>query len=406
MNLEADVRVALADNAEGPPRAAPDIDVLLARGERHRRRRAAGRLGGAAAVLSVVLVATALTDPDLGGERRAPATGAGPTGRLPSAQPDARPTPPDTTSKGTNRSPTRAEIGTFTTVRTGTVHVDVPSAEIVWQSRQGRTKVIGQLGKDAIVPAPGGWFWGRTRAVVGHPSHDLVAWVERVGPRAGQVVVVEASTGKRLATTELEHPLPRPVIITSVDEDVVHFAAPDVEDEPSVNAVDRFEPRGDQFWTWPWADNEAPHTSREPDEAVVDVSGDVWAIDTDAGIQFQDTSGQSMSTMHPSYTDRTFLGSGLSPDGRFWYGPAYGEVVDTRTGETRALVTHPSQGQQDPVVRGDQVRTSGGWTGPTTMAFGLSGGTWIDCDAETGACTPPSATCSFVHCNVGLLPTN
>ena len=405
MNLEADLRAALADSAEGPSRPAPNIDSLLARGERHRRRRAAGRLGGVAAVLSVALAATALTDLDLGGERRPPATGAGPTGSLPSVQPDVRPTLPDSTSEETNTLQPRADIGSFTTVRTGTVYVDVPSAEVVWRSRQGRTKVIGQLGEDAVVPAPKGWFWGRTRAVVGHPSHDLVAWVERVGPRAGQVVVVEASTGKRLATTELEHPLPSFVIITSVDEHVVHFAAPDVEDGPSATAVDLFEPRGDQFWTWPWADDEAPHTSRGSDERVIDVSGDVWAIDTDAGIHFQDASGQSLSTMHPSYTDRTFLGSGLSPDGRFWYGPAYGEVVDTRTGETRALVTHPSQGQQDPVVRGDQVRTSWGWTGPTTMAFGLSGGTGstampkqvpahrlrpraVSCTAMSGCCRP------------------
>ena len=34
MNLEAHLRAALADNAEGPPRPAPDIDALLARGER------------------------------------------------------------------------------------------------------------------------------------------------------------------------------------------------------------------------------------------------------------------------------------------------------------------------------------------------------------------------------------
>jgi YVTN family beta-propeller protein len=98
MNLEADLRSALADNAEGPPRPAPDIEALLARGERYRRRRGAARLGGVAAVLSFVLAATTSIDLDLGAERRPPAAGGGPTAKLPSAQPDVRPTVPDSAS--------------------------------------------------------------------------------------------------------------------------------------------------------------------------------------------------------------------------------------------------------------------------------------------------------------------
>ena len=409
MNLEADVRAALAEHPSGTCRpGARTTTTCSPEGGRLRRRRAAGRLGGVAAVLSVVLAATSL---DRSGPRcasdahRPPARDRSGTCHRPSRTSDRHcRTPRQRTRIPRPRAPTsapspRCEPAPCTS--------RCPAPQIVWRSHQGRTKVIGQLGEDAVEPAPKGWFWGRTRAVVGHPSHDLVAWVERVGPRAGQVVVVEASTGDRLATTKLEHPLPRPVIITSIDEHVVHFAAPDVEDGPSVNAVDVFEPRGDQFWTWPWADNEAPHTSREPDEGVADVSGDVWAIGDGAFIRFEDTSGQSMST-----------------DSRLVRRP---DLHGLRTQPGRAVLVRPGLrgGRQHPHRRDARARepslagTAGSChpggpgahvlglgPGPTTMAFGLSGGNWIDCDAETGSCTPPSATCSFVHCDVGLLPTN
>lgn len=302
--------------------------------------------------------------------------------------------------------PARSDIGAFTTVETGTVHVDVPSAAVVWRGSQGGSRVIGQLGQDAVAPPAFGWIWGQTRDVVGDPTRDLVAWVERSGAHAGQLVVVRASTGERLATTEFETPLPRPVVITSVDERAVHFAAPDAEGGPSVAVVDFFEQlRGDQIWTWPWAAGRAPFTSQDPDDRLADVDGQVRALDAGRTIRFEDASGALLSHMHPSYTDRTAFGAGLSPGGRYWYAPAYGHVVETRTGTARALAAPSAQDQHGPVVRVDHLGASRwGWTGPTTMTFSTPSG-WIDCDADTGACTRPAEQCSFVHCTAGL-PAN
>ena len=215
MNLEADLRAALADSAGGASRPAPNIDSLLARGERHRRRRAAGRLGGVAAVLSVALAATGL---DRSGPRWPSNAHLPPARDRPEAchrsQPDVRPTLPDSTSEETNTLQPRADIASFTTVRPAPCTSTCPAPKSSGGAvRAGQRSSVSWARTRSCQP-PKGWFWGRTRAVVGHPSHDLVAWVERVGPRAGQVVVVEASTGKRLATTELEHPLPSSVIIT------------------------------------------------------------------------------------------------------------------------------------------------------------------------------------------------
>jgi hypothetical protein len=289
------------------------------------------------------------------------------------------------------------DVGSFTQVATGTVYVDVPTAHIVWRSPAGESRVIGQLGQDAVTPAPPGWFWGDTRDVVGDPVSDVVAWVERVGTHAGQVVVVRASTGEQLARTQLAEPLVGPVVIASVDDEAVHFAAPDVADGPDGILAMSFELRGDDLWTWPWAAGQPPRTPRSASQVVLDVDGGVWALAVPPSyIAFFDASGTYLTKVVSTYSDRVPLGRGLSPGGDFWYGPAHGMLVETRTGERRP-VREPPDRAAAPHNGDDRW----GWTGPSTMTF-LRSGLWFDCDAGTGACTEPSEQCSFALCNAGF----
>jgi hypothetical protein len=217
---------------------------------------------------------------------------------------------------------------------------------------------------------------------------------------AGQVVVGRASTGEQLARTQLAEPLGEPVVIASVDNAVVQFAAPDVPDGPDGLLAMFLDVRGDDLWTWPWASGRPPHNVRSASQPVLDVDGGVWAVAVPSSyIAFFDGSGTYLSKVPSTYSDRVPLGSGLSPGGRFWYGPAHGMFLETRTGERRAVREPPDK---DPAPFNGDDRW--GWTGPSTMTF-LRSELWFDCDAGTGACTEPSEECSFVLCNAGF-PTS
>jgi hypothetical protein len=285
--------------------------------------------------------------------------------------------------------PQRGDVMAYTAVATGIVYVEAGTAKIVWESWQHQRKVIGQLGSDALAdPAAPGIMWQNRRDIVGDPLHDLVAWVEVAGEAAGHLVVVQASTGEKLARTDIRSVTSDPEVnpwveIASVDEESLHFSL--------THFPPPFYRTGKQVWTWHWAAGGPPVNCRGPEHRVMDVSGAVWAIDKGATLRFEDATGQRLSEVPAAFEDRTTFGIGLSPDGRYWYGPAYGQVVDTTTG---ALVT-----LDDPA---HSRFMAFGWTGKSTVTI-LSGpilgdtGSWVSCDAVSGACRS-AEYCGSAYC--------
>ncbi len=357
MNLEADVRAALP-TTRGLDDHASALDAMLDQGERHRRRRVARRLGGVAALLPWCC----RDRPDRSGPRRRATLTCHRRGtdRQPAIGPaDVRPTLPTPRQRTRIPRPRAPTSAPSPRCEPAPCTSRCPAPQSSGCSHQGRSKVIVSRARTRSA-SPQGLVLG-SDARRRRPSQPRPGClVERVGRRAGQVVVVEASTGDRLATTKLEHPLPRPVIITSIDEHVVHFAAPDVEDGPSVNAVDVFEPRGDQFWTWPWP------TTRHPTPSGAD-EGSRTSVGTSGPSATARSSASRTPQASPChrFTPRTATGPSCAPD-------------SARTGVLvrpglRGGRQHPHRRDaraREPSLAGtagschpeDQVRTS--WAGP------------------------------------------
>ena len=91
-----------------------------------------------------------------------------------------------------------------------------------------------------------------------------------------------------------------------------------------------------------------------------------------ATLEFRNSDGEVLSEAPSTYGDRTFFGSGLSPDGRFWYGPAHLLILDTTTGARIPTVS---------------FEIKYGWTGPSRLT--LIGEPLTVCDAVLGTCTDP-----------------
>lgn len=278
--------------------------------------------------------------------------------------PDARYyTAAGTPYAGDSQWPSPDRVGSFTVAETGVVYIDADTSKIVWESWEHVTKEIGQQPWRGPGATNAGRSSGVFRDLVGNPSHDVVSWVETTDADRGDIVVVQPSTGEVLARAPLQASPERTVVLASVDEDVVYWAT------AMYGAVGG---PGYEIWGWRWAAGEDPQPSQRR-AAVADVSGDTWAVAAESSIDFENADGSVLSSVHSSYGDRVGFGGGLSPDGRFWYAPANGLVVETATGKEVRL------------ERGFEGHY--GWTGPeelTMMGPGLS-----VCSAITGDCEDP-----------------
>ncbi|WP_461163169.1 hypothetical protein [Arthrobacter sp. R4-81] len=258
---------------------------------------------------------------------------------------------------GENRWPP-ARVASFTTTSTGVVYVDAETSRLLWADwEHGSRELAWMEPKETRA----GRQWGEfrdIRDIVGNPSHDLVSWVQR-GAYSGDIVVVRPSTGEVLAQAPIPSlPAEKSVVYGSIDDAAVYYAS-----SPGGGAT------GD-VWVWRWAAGEVPQLSDRP---VADVSGDIWAVEREDRIDFENADGTVLSSVHSSYGDRTAFGSALSPGGRFWYAPAYDLIVETATG---AAVK---------IERGFKQRY--GWAGPEELS--LIGPGISVCSAITGTCEEP-----------------
>lgn len=262
--------------------------------------------------------------------------------------------------------PSAAVISTFTFVRTGIVFVDPGTSEIVWRNVRRDREVIGKNPwRNPVAPLPseptGYPAWRDDRSIVGHPDHDLVAWVETTADgERGDLVVVQASTGDVLARTAVPAPGDRSVVIASVDESMVYFATPD----PSTGWPDM---PGPDIWTWRWAVGGTPHAFGL-DRFYNDVSSGTWAV-YGRGVEFTNASTRDPRTVEFPADKPTDFGGALSPDGTYWYGAATSRIVDTTTGRSVQL---PSGRER-----------AYGWTGSAELTLT---GPFLVCSAVTGTC--------------------
>jgi hypothetical protein len=377
-DLEARLRIALG--GDDAMVAMPD-DLADTVRSRHRRQKRS-LLAMAAAGLAVALVflgVQLISSGVLGsGERTDPATS-------PSVgEPEIAPLEIDF---GT--WPQRDGIAAYTLVATGVVYVDADTAEIVWESWTHQRTVIGQLGQDAVAEPEPFMTVGNRRDIVGNPAHDLVAWVEPAAETPGDLVVVQASTGRELARADLGGLAPEAatspwVVIASVDSDSVYFS---ITPEPAILRG------GDKVWTWQWS-SRGSLINRPDAHGVHDVSGGTWARTVGPGFGFEDASGRLIREVEAAYSDATIFGVGLSPDGRFWHSVAYQEVLDLRTGE-RIVLDLPPPWANDSGLLPPEF----GWTAATTVTY-LADGQWTSCDV-TGGCRT-LAPCGFAYCRTHL----
>ncbi|MCU1443412.1 MAG: hypothetical protein JWQ59_1562 [Cryobacterium sp.] len=296
---------------------------------------------------------------------------------------------------GEDQWPQPERVGTFTVVNSGLVFVDPETSQIIWEDWEHNTRIIGERPwRNPAAPDRERDYgvYGEHRDIVGHPDHDVVTWVESVAGRRGDIVVVEASTGDVLARAPIDAPPEFSVLIASVDGTSVYFATLGAQAPPA-----RLVP-SESIWVWRWATGGSPQTSQRGDSLVVDVSGDIWAVERQfsetGGLFFEDASGRVLTEVAGTFDVKTYFGGGLSPDGRFWYGPTHGQVVETATG------------RRVDIEEGFDIRY--GWTGASELT--LIGPGLRVCDVVVGECgerlsIPGRGTCSDSACIFGL-PVN
>ncbi|MFC0682379.1 hypothetical protein ACFFGH_31500 [Lysobacter korlensis] len=257
--------------------------------------------------------------------------------------------------------PDRTPIEVFTIVKTGIVYVDPETSEIVWRSRERKTRTLSERPwRDAH---PGGVDaehlpWRPHRDIIGNPDHDVVAWVETAEGRRGDLVVVEAHSGNLLARAPLGIPLERPVVLASLDDEALYYATSDTAD--GVIGVP-----SEDIWVWRWAAGEEPQQDPRRPAFLNDVSAGVWAVYTSGGIAFEDADGRQLSYARIYYEIVPDFGSALSPDGRYWYGGERSVVIETTTGDAVAIA--PAHGRDF------------GWSGAAELTLAA-------CHAVTGRC--------------------
>jgi hypothetical protein len=282
---------------------------------------------------------------------------------------------PRGTESPTLAPPRGDEVQTFAFVRTGIVYVDPATSEIAWQDRDGNRSAIWEEPPWQSEPdGAGRTRWNEHHDIVGHPEHDVAAWVETDtgadGERRGGIVVVEAHTGEVLARTPpIEGSPESSVVIASVDDKAVYFAVIDPQTgNPDVADL--------EVRVWRWTSDAQPQPLTPNDQYLNDVSAGVRGAWSEGGMNFLTPDLETLSTVDvPSHHEPSVhpdFGSAMSPDGTYWFGAWGGELVDTRTGGT--------------VVISDEPASQYGWISATELAL--------------TTCQPGRTDCSTFVCDV------
>ena len=258
-------------------------------------------------------------------------------------------------------------VEVFTFVETGIVYVEPRTSGIIWRGHQPVERRIGEdPWRNRPLNAPDLPDTSR-RDIVGNPDWNVVAWVESVHGRRGDLVVVEANTGNVLARAHLAIPLNRSVVIASVDDEVLYFATPH-------RAAGWTDVESDEVWSWRWASGAAPRQAIGHPEhpfPVHDVSAGVWAVNGRGVLSVGASGGLALSIPSPR-SIRTGFGSALSPDGRFLYAAGRSQILDTATGEVVDLAASSDRPY--------------GWTGRGELTLTSP---FATCSAATGRCRTP-----------------
>ncbi len=177
--------------------------------------------------------------------------------------------------------PDRVEV--FTIVEDGVVYLPAHRTDIVFETWENETSVIGSmpLGEREFD------YYG-LRDVVGDPLSDVVGWVENGDSDAAELVLTEASTGDELARA----PMPSGAnFLMSVGEEFVYFLN-------STRESTSYPSRDSAVWSWDWTTGQSPEQVDVGDDRVLDVKGDVWAMQHGDELRFEDSSGQLTVPSH------------------------------------------------------------------------------------------------------------
>ena len=233
------------------------------------------------------------------------------------------------------RHPDRVEV--FTIVEDGVVYLPAHRPDIVFETWENETSVIGSMplgegGNRLLRPA-------RRRGE--SPCSDVVGWVKNGDSDTAELVLTEASTGNELARA----PMPSGAnLLMSVGEEFVYFlnSTRESTDYPS---------RDSAVWSWAWTTGQSPEQVDVGDDRVLDVKDDIWAIQHGDELRFEDSSGQLLSLpIAPSHRSLTNW-RGLSPDGAYWYDVRTNELTVTATGGTARPRGSPRSTSQGALLR-------------------------------------------------------
>ena len=397
MSTERLVRQALEDSVKDLPCPEPDTAQLVAAGRAMRRRRMAMVASlAAAAVLVLVLAGLSFAWADRSGRALEPVPAGPPAPRpMTGALPEPVYLAGGVLRIGESSVVDDPRLRLFTALAEGVVYVEDASGLIVWRSWSGDESPIGSNPWPAGSPEVDGGVAAVQRDVVGNPTGDHVAWIETVGDRRGDLLLVQGSTGRLLARTALPGPAEEWYDIRFVDERSVYLrrcVPVGILDEDRRRAG-LYPGQGPdnssgscELWVWDWTVGSQPRNTGRPWHApeggdVLEVGTGAWATETadQSSLAFVTPEGRTLATVPAMYTDN-YHGNALSPDGRFWYGDAYRSFVDTRTGEV-----HDISGALAQVGVSDLPQPAG-WMSATTLAFSAQGGI-VTCDVITLICS-------------------
>ena len=384
MSVEDLVERALADHVRDVS-PLPDVEALLTRGTRARRRRRAGVL--ASVLAAVVLIGVVAASPILWmGADSAPVTHDSAPATPTNVGADWGPDVPFWSAKGipfagSEKWPMVDSIASMTVVGGGIVYV-LPDRRIIWESWQHKSAVIGNAPWYAVDPfdfAQDNPSAGWARGPIGDPGRDVVAWFETVNGQRGDLVIVRPSTGEELARTTVPGPPGARAGILAMNEEYVYFSAETAEGSRELGT--RSVSMGsswplDEVWSWRWNSGDAPEATGRKVQDAEDVSAGVWAAydDQEAKLQFETDTGRLLSNV-PSHWGERATGRGLSPDGRYWF--AQNGLLATATGQERSFGRNLGPRHW-------------AWTGTSKFTVIGDGRTMV-CDAQTMTCTKPDS---------------
>lgn len=380
MSVENMVKRALTDYAHAGSGEEPDVEALVARGMEARRRH---RTRIAACVAALAVIVGVAVGPMMWREAEfAPVSPLEDTTVTPPKNLGI-PWGPDVTYylvgdehtvggrpfADTQPWPGVDLVQWLTTTSTGVVYVNPSSGDIVFEGWDHQTRVLGNHPRSDA-----------GTAVLGNPSHDLVAWVEDKG-KGTDVVVVRASTGEELARTVLTVPLEDPLYIPALE--YVEIRSLDSE---RLHVTANW--GGARIWTWKWSIEDTP--TLKDRRGVVDVANRVWAVRDEAGLRFETDAGRLLSRV----SDEDFDYYAFSPDGNISFNRNNMKFLDPATGREWSL--KPGEPEFPPEIEGrGRFTDKWGWTGAAEITFVIdppeasASASLVSCDVVTLECTEP-----------------